>query len=113
MVPGDAPDELLHLRAELALAREQAEQARDKALVAEAEVAKVWAINADLLARNAHLELMNEQMRRDKYGARSERNRRVPWGWAPGRGQYIERTQIYAKRRQPRSGVGKHPFVAH
>lgn len=48
MVPGDAPDELLHLRAELALARKQAEQARDKALVAEAEVAKVWAINADL-----------------------------------------------------------------
>lgn len=31
----------------------------------------------------------------------------------PGRGQYIERTQIYAKRRQPRSGVGKHPFVVH
>lgn len=28
-------------------------------------------------------------------------------------GQYIERTQIYAKRRQPRSGVGKHLFVAH
>ncbi|SMD08990.1 Transposase C of IS166 homeodomain-containing protein, partial [Novosphingobium sp. B1] len=77
MVPGDAPDELLQLRAELALAREQAEQARDKALVAEAEVAKVWAINADLLARNAHLELMNEQMRRDKYGARSERSRRL------------------------------------
>lgn len=77
MVPGDAPDELLHLRAELALAREQAEQARDKALVAEAEVAKVWAINADLLARNAHLKLMNEQMRRDKYGARSERSRHL------------------------------------
>lgn len=77
MVPGVAPDELLHLRAELALAREQAEQARDKALVAEAEVAKVWAINADLLARNAHLELMNEQMRRDKYGARSERSRHL------------------------------------
>ena len=77
MVPGDAPDELLQLRAELALAREQAEQARDKALVAEAEVAKVWAINADLLARNVHLELMNEQMRRDKYGARSERSRRL------------------------------------
>lgn len=77
MVPGDAPDELLQLRAELALAREQAKQARDQALVAEAEVAKVWAINADLLARNAHLELMNEQMRRDKYGARSERSRRL------------------------------------
>ena len=29
------------------------------------------------------------------------------------RGQYIERTQIYAKRRQPRSGVGKHLFIAH
>lgn len=50
---------------------------REQALVAEAEVARVWAINADLLARNAHLELMNEQMRRDKYGARSERSRRL------------------------------------
>ncbi|MGF7156651.1 transposase [Novosphingobium gossypii] len=50
---------------------------REQALVAEAEVAKVWAINADLLARNTHLELMNEQMRRDKYGARSERSRRL------------------------------------
>ena len=77
MFPDDAPDELLQLRAELAIVREQADQARDKALVAEAEVAKVWAINADLLARNAHLELMNEQMRGDKYGARSERSRRL------------------------------------
>lgn len=31
----------------------------------------------------------------------------------PTWGQYIERTQIYAKRRQPRSGVGKHLFIAH
>lgn len=70
MASSDASDELVQLRAELAIVREQA-------LVAQAEVAKVWAINADLLARNAHLELMNEQMRRDKYGARSERSRRL------------------------------------
>jgi len=70
MASNDASDELMQLRAELAIVREQA-------LVAEAEAAKVWAINADLRARNAHLELMNEQMRREKYGARSERSRRL------------------------------------
>lgn len=70
MVFSNASDELVQLRAELAIVRAQA-------LVAEAEAAKVWAINADLRARNAHLELMNEQMRRDKYGARSERSRRL------------------------------------
>ena len=70
MVSSNASDELVQLRAELAIVREQA-------LVAEAEAAKVWAINADLRARYAHLELMNEQMRREKYGARSERSRRL------------------------------------
>ncbi|WP_407635766.1 IS66 family transposase [Sphingopyxis alaskensis] len=40
-------------------------------------MAKVRAINADLLARNAYLELMNEKMRRDKFGASSERSRRL------------------------------------
>jgi len=38
MVPDDAPDELVQLRAKLAIVREQADQARDKALVAEAEL---------------------------------------------------------------------------
>ena len=42
-----------------------------------AEAARVRAINADLLARNAHLELMNEQMRHDKYGTSSESSRRL------------------------------------
>lgn len=70
MVSSDASDEVVQLRAELAMVREQA-------LVAEAEAAKVWAINADLRARNAHLKLMNEQMRREKYGVRSERSRRL------------------------------------
>lgn len=46
MVPSDAPEELAQLRADLVIAREQAEHPQDKALVAEAEVAKVWAINA-------------------------------------------------------------------
>lgn len=77
MAASDPSDELLQLRAEVAAVRERADQAQVKLFVAEAEVAKVWAINADLLARNAHLELMNEKMRRDKYGASSERSRRL------------------------------------
>lgn len=77
MLSSDASDELLQLRTELAVARDLAEKAQANALNAEAEAAHVRAINADLLARNAHLELMNEKMRRDKYGASSERSRRL------------------------------------
>lgn len=54
--------ELSRLRAELSCAQAHA-------LETEAELARVRAVNADLQARNAHLELMNEKMRRDKYGA--------------------------------------------
>lgn len=57
--------EILQLRAELVAARDEAGEPRVKA------------INADLEALNAWLELMNEKMRRDKYGARSERNPRL------------------------------------
>ncbi len=77
MASSDASDELLQLRADLAAARDLAEKAEAKALDAKAEAARVMAINADLLARNAHLELMNEKMRRDKYGPSSERIRRL------------------------------------
>lgn len=77
MPASDASDELLQLRAELAAARERADRTQAHALEAEAELARVRAVNADLLARNAHLELMNEKMRRDKYGASSERSRRL------------------------------------
>ncbi len=70
MPASDASDEIFQLRAELAAARELVWKA-------EAEAARVRAVNADLLARNAHLELMNEKMRRDKYGASSERSRRL------------------------------------
>ena len=77
MLSSDASDELLQLRTELSVARDLAEKAQANALNAEAETARVRAINADLLARNAHLELMNEKMRRDKYGASSERSRRL------------------------------------
>lgn len=77
MAWSDASDELLQLRADLAAARYLAEKAEAKALDTEAEAARVMAINADLLARNAHLELMNEKMRRDKYGPSSERIRRL------------------------------------
>jgi transposase len=54
------------LRAELA-----------QALAAAAEVARIKAINADLEARNALLELQNEKMRRALYGQRSERTRHL------------------------------------
>lgn len=77
MSSNGASREFLRLRAELAAARELAGTAQAMALVAEAEVARVKAINADLLARNAHLELMNAKMRRDKYGTSSERGRRL------------------------------------
>ena len=77
MAGNHASDELLQLRAELAVARQSAETAQIKALEAEAHAARVVAINADLLARNAHLELMNEKMRRDAYGVSSERSHRV------------------------------------
>jgi transposase len=42
-----------------------------------AEAAQVKAINADLEARNALLELQNEKMRRALYGQRSERSRHL------------------------------------
>jgi len=44
---------------------------------AEAEVARVRAINSDLVARNAHLELQNEKMRRTLHGQSSERSRHL------------------------------------
>ena len=77
MARNHGKDEVLALRAELAAARDFAEQAQLQAYEAEARAARVAAINADLLARNAHLELMNEKLRRDKYGASSERSRRI------------------------------------
>lgn len=73
----DATNQFLRLRAELGAARQAAENAERRALEVEAESARTKAINADLVARNAHLELINEKMRRDKYGASSERSRRL------------------------------------
>lgn len=61
------------LRAELAAMQIRAE----KAEIAAAEVANIKAINADLLARNALLELQNEKMRRERYGTTSERTARL------------------------------------
>jgi hypothetical protein len=57
------PDDIAALKAALALAT--------------AEAAQVKAINADLEARNALLELQNEKMRRALYGQRSERGRQL------------------------------------
>ena len=47
------------------------------ALSVAAEVARIKAVNADLEARNALLELQNEKMRRTLYGQRSERTRHL------------------------------------
>lgn len=44
---------------------------------ATADAARVRAINADLEARSALLELQNEKMRRTLYGPRSERGRQL------------------------------------
>jgi transposase len=52
-------------------------QALLRAAEAEAEATRVKAINADLVARNAHLELQNAKMRRAMYGPRSERFQRL------------------------------------
>lgn len=63
---GAAQEEIQSLRAQLAAAQAVA-----------AEVARIKAINADLEARNALLELQNEKMRRTLYGQRSERTRHL------------------------------------
>ena len=48
-----------------------------RADIAEADAANAKAVNADLLARNALLELQIEKLRRDRFGARSERSARL------------------------------------
>jgi transposase len=60
-------------QAEIESLREQLAAAQ----AAVAEVARIKAINADLEARNALLELQNEKMRRALYGQRSERTRHL------------------------------------
>ena len=59
-------------------AQAQIDSLRERLAAAEAvaaEVARIKAINADLEARNALLELQNEKMRRTLFGQRSERTR--------------------------------------
>ena len=48
--------------------REAVVRSAMRATEAEANVARVRAINSDLVARNAHLELQNEKMRRALHG---------------------------------------------
>jgi transposase len=64
-----SPD-ILTLRAQLG-------DAEQRAHIAEAEAANAKAVNADLLARNALLELQIEKLKRDRFGARSERSARL------------------------------------
>jgi len=53
------------------------EDALARLACAEAEAARVKAINSDLEARNALLELQNAKMRQEIFGQRSERSRRL------------------------------------
>ena len=62
-----------HAQAEIESLRKQLAAA----LAVAAEVARIKAVNADLEARNALLELQNEKMRRTLYGQRSERTRHL------------------------------------
>ena len=64
-----APD-ILTLRAQLCAMGRRADSA-------EADAANAKAVNADLLARNALLELQIEKLRRDRFGTRSERSARL------------------------------------
>ena len=48
-----------------------------RADIAEADAANAKAVNADLLARNALLELQIEKLKRDRFGTRSERSARL------------------------------------
>jgi hypothetical protein len=77
MTDAGAFNELEQLRFELAAAREHTGKVEIKARAAEAKAARVLASNTDLVARNAHLELMNARMRRGAYGTSSERSRRL------------------------------------
>lgn len=60
----------------LALRTQLCEEVR-RADIAEAEAANAKAVNADLLARNALLELQIEKLKRDRFGARAERAARL------------------------------------
>jgi transposase len=64
-----SPD-ILKLQAQLC-------EVEQRAHIAEAEAANARAVNADLLARNALLELQIEKLKRDRFGARSERSARL------------------------------------
>jgi transposase len=69
MEVASAPD-ILTLRAQLCEVERRAD-------IAEAEAANAKAVNADLLARNALLELQIEKLKRDRFGTRSERASRL------------------------------------
>jgi len=62
--------DILTLRAQLCKVERRAD-------IAEADAANAKAINADLLARNALLELQIAKLKRDRFGARSERSARL------------------------------------
>ena len=53
------------------------EEALARLAHAEAEAARIKAINSDLEARNALLELQNAKMKIELFGQRSERSRRL------------------------------------
>ena len=76
MSNGLSPDVLL-LQERLLAAEHHVLAAEQRADTADAEVARVKAINADLAACNALLELQNAKMRTVIFGQRSERSVRL------------------------------------
>ena len=72
-----SPADIIALRQELADAVVRADEAEVKAAEACADAANARAINADLEARIALQALQIELLRRDRFGQRSERSRRL------------------------------------
>ena len=71
------PADIVTLQQALVAAQRHDASVEIRADEAEARAANVDAINADLLARNALLELQNAKMQRALYGPRSERSARL------------------------------------
>ena len=69
--------DFLALRVALRVALVAAEARAERAEIAAAEAANIKAINADLLARNALLELQIEKLKRGRFGPTSERSARL------------------------------------
>lgn len=90
-------------------AQAQIDSLRERLAAAEAvaaEVARIKAINADLEARNALLELQNEKMRRTLFGQRSEHVIcSIRWNWLSRSARPLPAKMSSWLRWQQRSGL--------